>query len=123
MIIDTVEYRIGDELEDLQLWWEHTSGGLVNFDDEPSTFSATVRPEHGPALLAQPSGFPKTSGFSQGEGDGTKADGTPNLTVAWSTTGELNAIATPGDYLLVIEATRVGDSGRRTAFVRLRMGC
>lgn len=108
--IDTVEYTIGDELEPLQIWWT-ANGALVDLS-VAHTYSSTLVRE-----LTSAAVFTKTTGFTGAAGSGVKGAGVPNLTVAWATSGELNAPTVAGRYVFQIVATRTSDSKQRTAFV------
>jgi hypothetical protein len=110
-LIDTAEYFIGDELEPLGVWWT-ANGTLV--DLSASTFTAKLI-----ADADNSTAFTKTTGLSGSTGSGVKGDGTPNLTVSWATSGELNSVANAGLYILQIVAARISDGAERTAEVQL----
>ena len=115
--IDTVFYTIGDELDPLNLWWVGGDGSLVDFS-VAHTYSAKL------ALASDPAGtavFTKTTGFTGAAGSGSEGNGTPNLTVAWATTGELNTPTVAGLYVLQIVATRTSDSKERTGRVNVQL--
>jgi len=118
MQTDTVAYVIGDELDPLAVWWT-ASGTLVDFS-APHTFSATMFDID--ALTTNVFGSAKTTGFTGAAGSGNQLiGGTPNLTVTWATSGELNAVTVPGLYVLQIVATRTADNRQRTAQIDLLM--
>lgn len=104
---------IGDE-DPLELWW-FVSNALVNFG-AGYTFSLKVATISDPATTL----FTKTTGFTGSAGSGTESTGTPNLTVAFATTGELNDLD-PGRYFLEITATKVSDSTETTLRMKLEM--
>lgn len=114
--IDSVDYYIGDELESLQLWWT-ANGALVDLS-VAHTYSSKL------VLASDSTGtalFTKTTGFTGAAGSGTKASGVPNLTVAWATSGELNAPTVAGLYVFQVVATRTSDSKQRTANVNFNL--
>jgi hypothetical protein len=119
--IDTVEYFIGDELDPLALWWYRSDSPSTLVDlSVTHTYSSTL-------YLASDSthtnvfSAAKTSGFTGAAGAGTKPNGTPNLTVTWATSGELNTPTTSGLYIFQIVATRSSDSKQRTAEIHIQM--
>ncbi len=114
----TTDYRIGDELEPLQIWWT-ASGELVDFSIA-HTYAAKLIAA-GDSTGTNVFGTSKTTGFTGALGSGTKTNGDPNLTVVWATSGELNAVTDDGLYILQIVATRVFDSRERTLQTRLQM--
>ena len=101
----TLVYALGDELGDAEIDWEDSDGAVISFASG-YTFSLKVGTKGSAAL------FTKTSGI-------TGAATFPNLTIAWAISGELNAITTPGGYVLQITATRTADSKTRTLTVPL----
>lgn len=109
--IDTIRYFIGDELEPLQLWWT-ANGALIDLS-VAHTYSAKLIDPADPSIPI----FTKTTGFTGAAGSGTKTSGVPNLTVAWATTGELNAPTVSGFYIFQIVVTRTSDSKQRTGEV------
>lgn len=114
--IDTIDYTIGDELESLQLWWT-ANGTLVDLS-VTTTYTSKLYLASDSARTAL---FTKTTGFTGAAGSGTKTSGTPNLTVAWATSGELNVPTVAGLYVFSIRATRSSDSRVRTARVNFNL--
>lgn len=108
-------YFIGDELEPLQIWWE-ANGSLVDFS-AAHTYEAKLANITTPTTAV----FTTTDGFTGAAGSGTEASGTPNLTKAWPTSGELNDVTTAGRYILQVKATRTSDSRERTFHMYLDM--
>lgn len=115
-LVDNVEYFIGDELETLQLWWT-ANGALVDLNVAHTYSSKLILASDATATAI----FTKTTGFTGATGSGTKASGVPNLTVAWATTGELNAPTVAGLYVFQIVATRTSDSKQRTGVVNINL--
>lgn len=89
------EYIQGAELDDLTVSWSDSNGDLYDFSSG-WTFSLKVGNKGSAAS------FTKTTGM-------TGAAASPNLTVVWATTGELNLLE-GGTYVLQIEAIRTSDS-------------
>lgn len=114
--IDSAEYFIGDELEPLQIWWYGNQSTLVDFS-EPHTYALKVASVSTPTTTE----FTKTSGIVGAIGTGNERSGTPNLTVNWVSTGELNALTSEGRYICEITATRTSDSLQRTGRVYMNM--
>lgn len=119
--IDTVEYFIGDESDGLALWWYRSDAPSTLVDFSAShTFSSKL-------YLASDSAktnvfnAAKTTGFTGAAGAGVKPSGTPNLTVSWATSGELNSVTTAGLYVFQIVATRTSDSRERTGEVHVQL--
>lgn len=104
---------IGDE-DALEIWW-YVNGALVDFTSG-FTFSAKLAGVGTPQTIV----FTKTTGFTGAAGAGSENSGTPNLSVAWSTTGELNAVTAAGRYTLEITAT-AGDGSESTYQMTLNM--
>lgn len=119
--IGTVDYYIGDELDALALWWYRSDSPstLVDFS-VAHTYSSIL-------YLASDSthtnvfSSAKTTGFTGAAGAGVSPTGTPNLTVSWATSGELNAPTTSGLYVFQIVATRTSDSKQRTGEVHIQL--
>ena len=114
MNIPSVTRFIGDE-DPLQIWWT-ISGALVNFTSG-YTFTLKLALESTPATVI----FTKTTGFTGAAGSGTAQDGTPNLTVAWATTGELNDLTREKAYRLEIVALKTSDNSQSTLQMTLNM--
>lgn len=104
---------IGDE-DVLEIWW-YRNGTLIDFSTG-YTFEATVAAESDLTDIL----FTKTSGFTAAAGTGTEVTGTPNLSVAWQTVGELNSLTAAGKYRLQVKATKT-DSSETTYHMRLNM--
>jgi hypothetical protein len=88
------EYIKGAELDDLTVTWNDPDGEPYDFSSG-FTFSLKVG-EKGQAAT-----FTKTTGI-------TGAATSPNVTVVWATTGELNSLAA-GTHVLQLEAIRTSD--------------
>lgn len=94
----SVSYKQGAELPDLTFEWKDSTGALIDFSSG-YTFSLKLGKPGQTATLT------KTTGI-------TGAATSPNITVAWSTSAELNTLA-GGVYTLELVATRVSDSKQR----------
>lgn len=92
-------YIQGAELPDRTFDWKDYEGSLIDFSANWS-FSLKV------ANQSKTTQFTKTTGIT---GSATS----PNITIAWATSGELNSL-TPGRYIGYLSATRVSDSKNRT---------
>ncbi|MCA1569293.1 MAG: hypothetical protein LC798_03015 [Chloroflexi bacterium] len=103
---DVAIYHTGADLPDLALTWLDTAGALIDFSSG-YTFVAKV------GTRAGVTSFVKTTGIT-----GAATD--PNVTIAWSTSGELNALA-PGIYTLQVTATRTADAKERILEGTLRI--
>lgn len=92
----TVVYRVGAALPQLTYDW-------LDDDNDPWPFSSgwTFELKLTPTT-GKGAGLTKTSAI-------TGADILPNVTVDWSTSGELSTLA-PGDYDVQLKATRSSDS-------------
>lgn len=101
-----VEYAQGSDLPDLGIVWRDTAGTLINFSSG-WTFEAKV------GRLGQEALFVKTTGI-------TGASTSPNVTIQWATSGELNTLAS-GTYTLQLAATRAIDSRTRLYQTRIRV--
>lgn len=95
----TRNYIKGADLPDLPIEWLDGDGDLINFSTG-WTFSALI------GLTSQTALFTKTAGF-------TGAATSPNLTVAWPATGELNDLPAGKAYRMVITAKRDADNKER----------
>ncbi len=93
-----VRYHKEAERPSLSLWILDDDGSLIDFSSGYS-FELKIGIGGQAALLT------KTSGITGATGSGSEPDGTPNVTVAWSS-GELNL--TPGTYALQLKATTGG---------------
>lgn len=104
---------IGDE-DPLEIWW-FISGQLVDFSTG-YTFIGTLAATNDPTSAV----FTKSTGFTGATGSGVEGDdGTPNLVVAWPTTGELNNVD-EGQYIFQIVAT-AADTSQSTYQMYLNM--
>lgn len=101
-----LDYTIGDALGDAGLYWKDGSGALIDFSSG-YTFSLTILDGDGTPWFSA-----KTSGITGAAGSLTTP--TPNVTIAWATSGELTAITKPGTYPLRLVATRTADEKTRT---------
>lgn len=100
---------IGDETP-IPIWWE-INGTLVDFTTG-YTFEAKLYRANDSTKTAV---FTKTTGFTGAAGGGTQSSGTPNLTIAWATSGELNTgTLTGGRHVLQVTATKTADSSEYT---------
>lgn len=102
----TPTYVKGAELADLAVTWQDSDGDVIDFSSG-WTFSVKVGQ---PGSAAE---FTKTSNI-------TGAATAPNVTVAWSTSGELNNL-TDGTFVVQITATRGSDSKTRTMQTPIRI--
>ena len=93
-----LEYIQGADLPDAAITWLDRNGSVIDFSSG-YTFSLKIGTPGQTALLSKSSGF-------------TGAATSPNLTIAWATSGELNTIAA-GVYSGQIKATRNSDSKDR----------
>lgn len=103
----SLEYTLGDELADAGLFWLDGYGALIDFSSG-YTFSLKVYDATGTAW------FTKTSSITGAAGSLTTSPQTPNVVIAWATSGELNSITSAGPYPLRLTATRTADSKTRT---------
>lgn len=106
MADNIAEYTIGDELADLGLFWQDSSGALIDFSSG-YTFTVTVTDNAGTSQFTA-----KTTGITGAVG--SLAEDTPNVTVAWATSSELSSITTAGIYKFFCTARRTADSKDRT---------
>ena len=104
---------IGDE-DPLQIWWM-ISGDLVDFSSG-YTFTLRLSLQSTPGTII----FTKTTGLTGAAGSGSVQSGTPNLTVAWATSGELNDLTLAKLYLLEIVAL-AGDGSQTTLQMTVNM--
>lgn len=108
------EWTIGDE-DPLNIWWLR-NGTLVDFSSG-YTFAAKLV-----AMSARTTAiFTKSTGFTGAAGSGVETNGTPNLVVAWATSGELNSVPSSGPYLLQIVATKTADGSESTFKLVMQM--
>lgn len=106
----SLEYTAGDELGDAGLFWEDGYGNLIDFT-AGWTFVAKVYSGAGAEL------FSKSTGITGAAGSYTTTPHTPNVTIAWATSGELSTITPSGaksTYALRVVATRTADGKTRT---------
>lgn len=94
----TLKYHITAERPSVEMWLQDDDGTLIDFATG-YTFSFKIGAIGDTALLT------KTTGITGATGAGTEPDGTPNVTIAW-TTGELNI--TPGMHDWQLTATASG---------------
>lgn len=113
MQIQERERFIGDETP-IQIWWI-INGALFNFASG-YTFTVKVAPIEDTEDIS----FTKTTGITGAAGSGVLGDGVPNLTIAWSASGELNSLAV-GRYWLEVKAVKTLDSSEETYQMRLKM--
>lgn len=99
-------YTVGDDLPDLTVEWLNTAGAVIDFSSG-YTFSLKIGT---PGTVAT---ITKTTGI-------TGAATSPNVTIAWATTGELNTLA-KGVYDADLIATRTSDSKRRSRRFQIRL--
>lgn len=114
----TVEYFIGDELSTLGIWW-FADDTLVDFSGA-HTYSAKLYAASD-STKTNVFASAKTTNITGSAGSGTPTSGTPNLSIVWATSGELNSVTTAGLYVLQIVATRTSDSRARTCEIRVQM--
>lgn len=114
MNIPSITRFIGDE-DPLQIWWT-ISGDLVDFTTG-YTFTLKLSLASAPATVL----FTKTTGFTGAAGTGTSQSGTPNLTVEWATSGELNDLTKEKPYRLEIVAVLVADGSQSTLQMTVNM--
>lgn len=100
---------IGDETT-TQIWW-FVNGALIDLSSG-YTFSGKLAATSN--LSTNVFGTAKTTGFTGATGSGTETSGTPNLTVTWATSGELNAVTAAGAYLFEIVATKTSGGAQET---------
>ena len=91
-------YTQGAELPDLTIEWKDSAGNVINFSSG-WTFVLRLGDPGSAATLTKSSGI-------------TGAATSPNVTIAWATSGELNTL-TPGFYHAQLRATRDSDSKLR----------
>jgi hypothetical protein len=89
------EYIKGAELDDTTITWNDPDGDPYDFSSG-YTFTLKVGEK------GQDATFTKTTGI-------TGAATSPNVTVVWATTGELNSLAA-GTHVLQLAARRTSDS-------------
>ena len=99
-------YYQGSDLPDLAVTWRDSANVLIDFASTPHTFVARMaRRGQNTAVLT------KTTGITALPVSDPAATG-PNLTVSWSSVGELNGLM-PGVYEMQIKATRTADGKKR----------
>lgn len=94
----SLSYIQGADLPDATFEWRDRLGALIDFSTG-YTFVVKLGTPGSAATVTKSSGI-------------TGAATAPNVTVAWSTSGELNTL-TPGVYTLDLIATRTSDSKQR----------
>lgn len=92
-------YVQGSDLPDLAINWYDSAGNPVDFSSGWS-YQVKVAP-----VNSTVASFTKTTGV-------TGAATTPNLTISWATTGELNSLDA-GSYVVQVRATRSSDDRQR----------
>lgn len=102
----TAAYTQGADLPDLTLEWRDSDGSLLPFATG-WTFQLKLGTPGSAAALT------KTTGI-------TPADTSPNVTIAWPTSAELNTL-TPGYYHAELTATRASDSKQRKMAFGIRL--
>jgi hypothetical protein len=100
-----VEYIQGADLPDFAVEWADRDGAPILFGSIAHTFELKIGRRGNPATLTKSTGI-------------TGADTSPNVTVAWSTSGELNTLAV-GTYDADLIATRTSDGKQRKLRFRL----
>lgn len=98
MIPTAPPYVQGADLPDLAFDWKDSAGALINFSSG-WTFALRVGQPGAAATLTKSTGI-------------TGASTSPNITVAWATSGELNTLPA-GTYIGDLIATRTSDSKQR----------
>lgn len=118
---NSAAYYIGDELDPLGIWWFGGTGALVDFT-VAHTYSSILYSANDSAHT-NVFGSAKTTGFTGAVGSGVEGGvgAVPNLSVAWATTGELNAVAAAGLFIFQVVATRTSDSRQRTLEAKIQM--
>ena len=103
MRIPTMEVVVGQELPDWNVFWYATPTTLVDLSVSHTYELKVVLPSDTSTAI-----FTTTTGLTGAAGSLTTD--TPNLGVAWSTTGELNSLTGGNTYLAQLKATRTSDS-------------
>jgi len=103
-----LEYSLNDELGDAGFFWRDSPNGPLVDLSTGYTYALKIYDGTGATW------FTKTTGITGAAGSLTATPNTPNVTIAWATTGELSTITTPGTYPLRLVATRTADSKTRT---------
>jgi hypothetical protein len=93
----SVSYVQGSDLPDLALEWRQ-DGALIDFSSG-YTFSLKI------GVPGEAASLTKTTGI-------TGAATSPNITIAWATSGELNTLSV-GVHAVQLAATRTADSKQR----------
>jgi hypothetical protein len=91
-----LKYVQGAEQPPTELWWQKANKELVDFTTGVLSWEVKIIDKARRVLLT------KTSGVTGSAGSGTEANGTPNVSIAWST-GELNIA--PGKHVIQVKAT------------------
>ncbi len=103
----TVSYVLGSELPSLEIAWLDADGDVIDFSTG-WTFSLKLASRGAAATIT------KTTGI-------TGAATSPNVTVAWATTGDLNGLSA-GRWTGQLTATRTADSKQRIMQFALLVG-
>lgn len=98
-MIQLPPYVQGAELPSVAFDWEDSQGDLIAFGSVAHTFQIKIGRPGQTALLS------KTTGI-------TGADTSPNITIDWAVSGELNTLAT-GTHHADLIATRTSDGKQR----------
>lgn len=101
-----ITYTQGADLPDLAITWKDSDQATIDFA-AGYTFQLKIGVPGNTALVT------KTSGI-------TGSTTAPNITIAWSTTGELNTLAA-GIYDADLIATRIADSKQRPMRFQIRI--
>jgi len=101
-----LEYIQGSDLPDAAITWRDRNNAIIDFSTG-HTFSLKVGTPGSAALLTKSTGI-------------TGAATSPNVTIAWATSGELNTLTT-GVYSGQLKATRNSDSKDRYLPVDIRI--
>jgi hypothetical protein len=102
--VDTPIYIQGSDLPDLAITWKDRNDAVIDFSTG-HTFSLKIGVPGSAALVTKSTGI-------------TGAATSPNVTIAWATSGELNTLAT-GTYTGQLKATRTLDSKERFMSFRI----
>ena len=109
MSISTLaEYTVGDDLGDLQIFWQANDGSYFDFSGG-WTFTLTVYDKNGTKFTTN-DGFVGAAGSSED----------PSVIKQWATTGELTTLK-KGEYKCRVSAIRSADGRKRTKTGTIRM--
>lgn len=96
--MNSTTYIQGSDLPDLAIEWTDQAGNVIDYSSG-HTFELRIGDPGSTPLIT------KTTNI-------TGAAATPNVTIAWATSGELNTLP-PGSYEADLIATRTVDSKQR----------